>query len=517
MKNETINIREFMIIALGTNEKLHAEIDKVYETNPHLYYRTYRESDFVDDEFFQLFPTVDFLHIKRVTGIVQVAYQEENLQPIHNLIKKGYNAIYRYVTKHKVADYSYIMKLILRGRTLEEIKEQEIMNGIVIATYLLNLSKKPVINQTEVLEWLTINYKHMLNMVIGLHNPYTEQIKQKRTDVDRWMKELRVKDAHFNVGNILDNIIDNEANQILRDKGMDPLKVPGELFRMVRSTTFSMGKQSPVIGFLSGLLKIIGIPEALYSKTLSKQEYEKYFAQFTYLCETNNIPQADRFNLMIAGLIFAGVSKEYEETRNNSLKEVEEQNYYEIEKNNEKHQQIIQEVKQKESRLNIQFVVQKESNQKLEEQNEQLEREVARLKQELEKRAENDKELIALRNFVFEQKEATTPEETVESDEKERLSAYDIVIIGGSAPWTKAMKNHFPNFSYIGANAVNSDLSLLNRKGVHVFFNTATNSHTQYERVMKVMRQNENPFYYLNENANIDRTTANMLALLDRI
>ena len=26
MKNETINIREFMIIALGTNEKLHAEI-----------------------------------------------------------------------------------------------------------------------------------------------------------------------------------------------------------------------------------------------------------------------------------------------------------------------------------------------------------------------------------------------------------------------------------------------------------------------------------------------------------
>ena len=181
------------------------------------------------------------------------------------------------------------------------------------------------------------------------------------------------------------------------------------------------------------------------------------------------------------------------------------------------HQQIIQEVKQKESRLNIQFVVQKESNQKLEEQNEQLEREVARLKQELEKRAENDKELIALRNFVFEQKEATTPEETVESDEKERLSAYDIVIIGGSAPWTKTMKNHFPNFSYIGANAVNSDLSLLNRKGVHVFFNTATNSHTQYERVMKVMRQNENPFYYLNENANIDRTTANMLALLDRI
>lgn len=186
MKTETINIREFMIIALGTKRKRMRKSTKSMKRNPICITARIGKVILWMMEFFQLFPTVDFSAIppKRVTGIVQVAYQEENLQPIHNLIKKGYNAIYRYVNKHKVADYSYIMKLILRGRTPEEIKEQEIMNGIVIATYLLNLSKKPVINQTEVLEWLTINYKRsMLNMVIGLHNPYTEQIKEKRTDV----------------------------------------------------------------------------------------------------------------------------------------------------------------------------------------------------------------------------------------------------------------------------------------------------------------------------------------------
>ncbi len=52
-----INTRHILIVALGYNDYLHGEIDKIYEENRWVYYEEFKNSGFYDDMVIKSFTT----------------------------------------------------------------------------------------------------------------------------------------------------------------------------------------------------------------------------------------------------------------------------------------------------------------------------------------------------------------------------------------------------------------------------------------------------------------------------
>lgn len=515
MPKGKIDINEYFIVGMCLNSTILKEIDKIYETNSHIYYKAYRESDYYNNELFELFTTDEFMHMKKLAGILMDSIQKDDSQVIRSLIKKGFNPIYRYISNQSKPDYAQIMKLAQRGRKLEEVTETELISVTLVTIYMVMALGKEMKNQEAAMQWLQTIVDNYQQMIYAKNNPYEKQIEEKKERVNEWLKYLDAKNSKYNVNNILDNLIEKDVDRLLNEYNMSRDRLTMNQYKDIRTQTFAKGDVSNKIGFLSGMMKIMGVSESAYGTTLEEAYLKKVLAQFEKLRESNELSEEESPFALIAVLMLAGFSKEYENTRKNSLRESQEQSYYEFEKSYDKNQEEVQELKKEQSKLKAKLTTEREKLSFLKKKDENQEREIKRLKEELEKKAETEKELIALRTFVFEQREDKV-EEVLETTDEDKLKNEDIVIIGGNENWVKQMKQRFPDFTYVGANAVNVDLSFLNRPGVNVFFNTATNSHAQYERVMKVMNKNDNDFYYLNDTTNVNRTIFQMLHLMNK-
>lgn len=517
MPKGSVDIVEYFIVGMCLNKNLFPEIDKVYETNSHAYYKAYRESNYYSNELFELFKTDEFIHMKKMTGILMYSEQQNDSKTIQGLIKKGFNPIYRYVSNQKTPDYAKIMELAQRRREIEAVSETELISVTLVSLYLATALGKEMKNHKAAMLWLQTIATNYDQMIYAKNNPYEKQIEEKKERVDKWLEYLDAKRSKFNINNILDNLIEKDVDRLLEKNNMTRERLTMNQYTEIRNQTFS-DSQSDIsnrIGFLSGMFKIMGVSESAYGTTLEEAKLKKILAQFEKLMELNDLSEEEGPLAIMVVLMMAGFAKEYEDTRENSLKEAQEQSYYEIEKSYDKNQEEVQALKKEQTKLNSKLITEREKFLFLKKKDENQEREIKRLKDELEKKTETEKELIALRTFVFEQRENKV-EEIVETTDEDKLKEEDVVIIGGNENWVKQMKQRFPDFTYVGANAVNVDLSFLNRPGVNVFFNTATNSHAQYERVMKVMNKNDNDFYYLNDTTNVDKTIFQMLHLMDK-
>ena len=125
----------------------------------------------------------------------------------------------------------------------------------------------------------------------------------------------------------------------------------------------------------------------------------------------------------------------------------------------------------------------------------------------LRERSENaNRELVALRDYVYNLTEDDRPDQSVSIDEMKRfLSEKRIVIIGGHSNWVSKMKKEFPDWSYVNPEASGStDVSIVD-KADHVYFFTDTISHSKYFQFINVVRERKVDFGYIH-GVNIEKT-----------
>lgn len=109
-----------------------------------------------------------------------------------------------------------------------------------------------------------------------------------------------------------------------------------------------------------------------------------------------------------------------------------------------------------------------------------------------------NRELVALRDYVYKLTEEDSPAQPISVDiMKETLSRYHIVIIGGHSNWVSKMKKEFPDWVYVNPEASGStDVSIVD-KADHVYFFTDTISHSKYYQFMNVVRERKVDFGYI--------------------
>lgn len=109
-----------------------------------------------------------------------------------------------------------------------------------------------------------------------------------------------------------------------------------------------------------------------------------------------------------------------------------------------------------------------------------------------------NRELVALRDYVYNLTEDDSMIQQVSVEAmKEKLSKQRIVIIGGHSNWVSKMKKEFPEWVYVNPEASGStDVSIVD-KADHVYFFTDTISHSKYYQFMNVVRERKADFGYI--------------------
>lgn len=149
----------------------------------------------------------------------------------------------------------------------------------------------------------------------------------------------------------------------------------------------------------------------------------------------------------------------------------------------------------------------KKTNLKLQDENERLKIEIEELKRKLDKSNKeieeskvNNKELFELRNYIFNNQEdiEDLEEENIDLD---YLKDKKIVCFGGNKAWISNMSKEFDNWTFIPADAINFDTSIL--KDVDIVYIKATYiSHSMYYKVIANMNSDTEIKFINNNNIN---------------
>ncbi len=111
---------------------------------------------------------------------------------------------------------------------------------------------------------------------------------------------------------------------------------------------------------------------------------------------------------------------------------------------------------------------------------------------------EERKELIALREYVYNmtEKEDSAPSYTTAAM-KEALAKKSILIVGGHSNWVGKLKNEFPNWKFVAPNVSNTVSVSLIKNADKVYFFTDTLGHSNYHKFLNSIREQEVPFGYI--------------------
>lgn len=121
-------------------------------------------------------------------------------------------------------------------------------------------------------------------------------------------------------------------------------------------------------------------------------------------------------------------------------------------------------------------------------------KEIEKLKQELEKAEAKNKEVDLLREMVFEIKMCDLPES--KTSLVELVKGKKIVVVGGHVNWQNKMKTAYPDMIILDGHLANVDISMFKDADL-VLFNTSNMSHKLYYKLIDTFRSNSVKYDYL--------------------
>lgn len=223
-----------------------------------------------------------------------------------------------------------------------------------------------------------------------------------------------------------------------------------------------------------------------------------------YQMEEENAPYIEFFSNAVYTLLLIRTLAQYEKGYDELIEQSEEQKrqIHRSERLSAAAKQTIADFSQKEKIL-------EEENKKLKEQLVEMEKRLnstaAELEREKQEKQQEKKELVALRNYMYENGQNTYEEleneltlEEMEEDLKER----NVAIIGGHQNWNNKMKAIFPDWTYIAAEQKVVSESMLSKKELVLVFEEHC-KHSLYFKVISSIGQ-DTKLGYIGKSVNID-------------
>jgi Skp family chaperone for outer membrane proteins len=395
-------------------------------------------------------------------SIIQEEYSKKSLGILLNgeeygddlmkIMEKHWNYSYQYVKNHSKIDIDdFVRNFAKKNGGLDKIKDDILNSNIVITLLLSRILQKETI-ENEGFKFVMNNlaarlehYKKDCDFRIS-YNKITKEEKEKMTKLREDIIERYGKLE--NITNILDN--KSEFKDLV-----DRLSFLFDFEKISFATIFSF------------------VP-------FKRQDIEEIL--YIYIIDNDTIDIKKATEWMIYCIFIRYWSKAYKEAKEYHFKNNKEIAYIELEDLQSKHDKLSNESVQKDKIIkDLQNSIQ------------QKDKEIARLKAELNKANKNKNEIISLREFLFslDNQREYVCDDTIDIT---KLSKVKGLILGGHEQWQKHMKELLPSFVFLHCDRINFDVRILRNIDI-VFIYADYLNHAIYERLTDNMNKDIKPEY----------------------
>ncbi|KXG76723.1 DUF2325 domain-containing protein [Thermotalea metallivorans] len=238
--------------------------------------------------------------------------------------------------------------------------------------------------------------------------------------------------------------------------------------------------------------------------TITQKEIEEIISLYFLLYRNQNLIESTKF--LITGIMLRMSLKAFKDAKKYYFKNNQETLYIELESlenkvsyyetENKKLKQEIGSFKSENDRLRNEY------KKSLEKRIVEMEKEIDGLKQELEEYKENEKELFALRETMFDLGRRNENAAVYNAIDKEiKIPHVKALIVGGHENWRKKLQEELPaSFKFLDGNKENFDIHILHDVD-YVFLYTGYMNHGTYYKIMNYCKKNNITIGYISSTA----------------
>lgn len=508
MKEIKMNIRHHLMLALGTKELIWDYIDKVYEANKFEYYQAYIQGGFPDDVAKTRFSAQVEERIIKVMAINTWCEFNKDYTIIHDFVKKGYKRAWNYFKKCRNSDVVILDTFIkeqIEKQGVDNVNESEIYNNIFVLLFLCNEYNVAfgAGNVNAMLEAYFDAFQENL-FARELRENSIENIRdnaQWKEYLNKSYEHMSVTDKFFKedktVGLLLDKIIMEDEIKLYKQQYGAPLLVNGvmrissEEYYEFRHRVFKYS-YSKFIGSYSQVIKMFGLSEEIFERvSINKKEMDFLLYHLKVSEEYNELTEKDREGFMIGMLYIYALCVLYKDLKKHYLEDAKDEEYKELVKSREA-------LREKQETLDSMLLQQKQKEKEtadmlyaLQEENKKLKAEAKALNSELQTKEDNTKELIALREFAYNQENTEhSVGSEVPMDKVGFINSKKVAVFGGHPIWHSKLKELFPNMVLVAPEKVGLDFSFVENFDA-VFVHSSYCNHSMYKKLMNVVKMSK--------------------------
>lgn len=508
-----INIRQFLIVALGNHPYLHPLIEQLYKQREWVYYEAFQKSEFNGDVMLATYTTKSEEKMRQVAGIVQWCYEQNQFDLIYQLIKKGYKYAYQYVQQRQVVDMEeFAQSYTKRQGGLHNVSDLELFNTHIIVLYLCYRENKTLNTRNIAGEIFQQGLQDsMIQCFLDELNFSDEKIAQQREELDQLYDYYRIpkKFEPLSLGKLFELTIDQRfVDKMEKNPLREVYDARKEIF--IEPYTKQMGA-------LSGWMKALKINEmdATEHTIFTKKDVDKVFLEYLLASKENHIGEEERDLFIVSCFFMQCLALHYQEAKELYLNQAKQDYYVSMKA---KEEEILkQEVKlqQKQAEWQQKLEQSKREREGVEQELREMKAKLREQDQQMKQFEDYSKEVHALRTYLYQQDQeepiggAEVPFETMLT----LLPSKRILIFGGHPNWRQKLKEVLPSVEFIDVDEKNRDYSFLKRVDA-VFINTTFFNHAFYQRIMKVINKSEVALSYLDGRSNIEQNVRDMYTFL---
>lgn len=471
-KTTTFDLILFVAESLASNKKAYKYIDNIYNKKKEKYFTLiqmnpeWNKLKIIKDGSFEQ----EWYFIKAL-AILKLQEDKVDIDSIFDMLKKVFKPAYNFIISKKKLVFSDLCVYLTTKHS--NLTDDE-FNGNLIASMILSLNLGIEYDIED--EHLTVFVNTLQLRLHRYDNPMKLSSKDLEKDEKKRLQNiyLKLKDKY------LKRI--SPCPHVVPPNKQDGAVYKNELFDDIDKflVPFEYILDNEEIGFLGTVSNI----------KLKDQDIKDIILTYLYVNKIDNENEVDYkelYKYVVNGINFTYILREYKRTRevlmstmNMEIKEI-------LESKSAENREL------KKTNLQLQ-----DENEKLKRELELLQKKNGILKEDLDSLETSKKELIELRNYIFNMSESDEVHNKFNIADIKDINA---VVFGGHPQWITKMKNHV-NWQFISTEALNFDVNILN-KAEYVFINTSYISHGMYYKVIENIREN-NKLKYIN-NTNIEK------------
>nr|WP_302419280.1 hypothetical protein [uncultured Romboutsia sp.] len=502
------NIDKILIISLGENKNLWKHIDKIYYENEVKYFEAYlNERDKYKKEKSR-YPAKVEEYINKVIGIYELGTKEKDLSNFISIIKRGYNKIYRSCSNVKKLDTRKLYSRINKDKKTYDISENEAKEMYAVIFYLVkyfNIEIEGNINthRIELIEYILQEADDIQLKIKSLVDTLGDDIKEDYEPLYIETKDIyRPIELDKLIYKIVYNSMDKRCKLIF---GESIENSTPEMVRFIEKET-NLHEDTKIAHMIAAYMKFFLANDIEIRSFISDIKIDKstidYILSYSALMKVSfDICLEDNENrLLFTSLLYMyAIIQHYKELKYEYVDTSKEEFYLKL-KEKEKHiENIEKETNNKIIKYEIEIDKRNKRINELEEEIKRLKKQNTLLENEISKNENNNKEVVALREYIYKEENNINEESNISLEEAiNDLKKYKIAIFGGRQSTINKMKQILPDYRYIGVDSINVDIKFISNFDYAI---VCTNyiSHAMYYKLMNNIRDTEVKLIYIDD------------------